>query len=70
MACLSLSWHVYVHGILFELSSVYADTICDCVNRVSAVTLHGCLLSHMTYELCVCTHARALQCVSMSIVFK
>lgn len=49
MACLSLSWHVYVHGILFELSSIYADTTCDCVNRASAVTLHGCLLSHMSY---------------------
>lgn len=49
MACLSLSWHVYVHAIVFELSSVYADTTCDCVNRVSAVTLDGYLLSHMNY---------------------
>lgn len=39
---------MYVHAVVFELSSVYADTTCDCVNHVSAVTLHGCLLSHMS----------------------
>lgn len=48
MACLPLSWH-NVYAIVFELSNVYANTTCDGVTRVSIVTLHDCLLSHMSY---------------------